>query len=574
MKKFLKRSVAVILCIMLVAASLVFASAKDKELKFTVASDTHFQCESDLAPLSNDPSAEKYISGMLNSDVYSYAAMQGQMDYESKAIVKKMLSDFASSDSEYLLIAGDLTCGKRQSHLELAELLGQAEKDSGKQIYVICGNHDCDKKADEKYIDIDEFKSIYADFGYSEALCRHESSGSYTVDLCDDYRLIAIDSCIYGKDNGEINDSVLGWIKEQAEAAKADGKKLIGMMHHSILPHFEVQPMIKKYSSLASTLADLGIKLMFTGHIHANDISSAQSKSGNVIYDIQTGSLICAPNAYRTVTVTDEKIDIKSSYVTSIDTNDLVKGYSEKQLALIKSDFASYAWGFYEAGICKYVNRYIGSAGKLGKTLKLTEGTLPYDELDKLLRKVGKALALDIYDDGSTPGVVDSIEEIAGLADYTLPKSDYKRPYQVAAKIMFSFYHGDEETVLGGNEVPLLYDCIKAALAYFVTDLTFGNNISELLIKLSDVDLRNENISVLSKINYADNAVSKLADALLLSLTDGLRADLCSPSDINVTIDGYGTANDIENGFTINLFKKVFEKIFEIFNIYFELLFK
>lgn len=536
MKSFVKLlSVILSICIIAGSAS-VISSAAEKSISFTVTTDTHLQAKANSSVPEQNAESEVNTEGMIDKDIFYYAAQQGQMNYESTAIIKSMLRNFEESDDEILLIAGDLTDGKRNSHLEMAQLLKETEQRSGKRILITVGNHDCDEKSDDVYIDINEFKEIYHDFGFDEAADTLDGTASYTAELSDGYRLIAIDSCIYGKDDGEINSKTLDWIKAEAEKAKADGVIPVAMMHHSILPHYYVQPMIGGYSSTADKLADMGINFVLTGHIHANDISSAVSKKGNMIYDVQTGSLITAPNAYKRVTLTGTKADIKTDYVTEIDTNDLPGGYSDAQLARINEDFSKYSEDFFEAGVCRWLNRYIGSADKLGKTLKLEKGSWAFNVLDKLLRNIGNALNTPIYDDGSTPGTADSIEEIAANAGFEIPASRYAMPYQAAARIMSAFFFGDEEKQLAGGETELLFACLKAVLAQALTDIAV-KDAAELLFSVTGINIRDAIVGAKAKFYYSDLLAARLAEALILTLTDGLTSDLSAPSDLETSFD-------------------------------------
>ena len=574
MKRKLIKAVSLILCAVLVAAAIPAAAfADDGTLRFTVSSDTHFYSNEDAGTLADAAKDGQFTDGMLNSETYYHATFQGQMNHESKAIAISMLNDFVKSDSDYLLIPGDLTCGKRNSHLEFAELLKEAEKKSGKKIFVINGNHDCETEDLDKYIDIDEFKKIYADFGFNDATASDPNSASYAVDLSKDYRLLAVDSCIYGEDDGKISTETLNWVAEQAKIAQSEGKNVIVMMHHSLLPHFTVQPMIDNYAEIAEKIADMGIKLVFTGHIHANDISMANSKNGNTVYDIQTGSLITAPNAYRTVEITAEQIKIDSKYVTEIDTQYLPDGYSETQLQMIKSDFPSYASGYFEAGMCRWLNRYIGSAGKLGKTLKQTPGSFGYNLIDKIMKNIGEALILPIYDDGKTPDTVDSIEEIAALAGVELPESDYERVYQIAAKFMGGFYHGDESETMKTVEFPLFYACFKAVLVRTITNLTFttytAKIVNEIVGAVFGVKPYDKMLADGSKLINASEAVDTVLESVLYNVCDGLVEDLSEPADISITIDGYGTNNTAKKEVQLDTFKKIilFLKNFSLYII-------
>jgi len=531
----MKKILCVIMTLLIVFGSVSVAMAKEAEkLKITVTTDTHLQAvEGNPLPAMTDETTE-FTDGMIDKDLYYYAAQQGQMNYESKAVIKSMLKNFENSDSSYLLIAGDLTNGKRASHLEMAELLKECKERCGKKIFVIVGNHDCAKESSEDRINLAEFKEIYADFGFNDALVKSDFSASYTADLNDEYRLIAIDSCVYGEDEGEIDKNELEWIQQQAAKAKEDGKKIVAMMHHSVLPHFYVQPMIDNYSSIAEKFSDCGINFVLTGHIHANDISSAETKNGKTLYDVQTGSLIVSPNAYREIEMSGNKFDIKAKYVTEVDTNDLPEGYNESQIERIKTDFIGYSEDIFSSGICRWLNRYIGSAGKIGKTLKLEKGSFGYNLLDGILKNVGNALNTPIYDDGQTPDKLDSIEEIAKKGGVKLPESEYIMPYQLAAKVYSAFYAGDEEKQLENGETDLLFLCLKAVILQTINDLAF-KDINALM---ESIGLNTEDFAVAfkAKIYYSDLLATKIAEALIVSLTAGITSDLSDPADLNVTI--------------------------------------
>ncbi len=534
MKKTLIRFLCAALSIIMAFAAFPAFAADEvqagENLKLTVTTDTHVHSLQTVGDLVYDESSLTYTDGMLNKDVFFHATTQGQMNYESVAIFKSMLKEFAASDSNYLLIAGDLTDGLRQSHLDTAAMLKAAEEESGKKIFVTVGNHDCYAESDENHISIDEFKQIYADFGFGDALSTLEGTASYTADLSSDYRLLAIDSCIYGKDDGQFTDELKSWVKEQVSAAEADGKYLVAMMHHSLLPHFYVQPMVKKYKDFAKLLADSGVKYVFTGHIHANDISSAVTPAGNIVYDVQTGSLITSPNAYREVEFAGDEVTFTAKYITSIDCADLPNGFTDVQLQMIESDFAAYAEEFFEAGICRWLNRYVGSAGKLGKTLKLKEGSFAYNALDSLLRNVGRALTMPIYDDGSTPGIADTVEEIAALAGVTVPESDYLMPYQLAARIYGGFFCGKETERTANGELDLFFICLRAALAKAASDIFCPIKAVNAL-----------SVEKLSQFNYSNKGIVKTVHALLMTLTDGLSADLSEPEDLDLVLGGYNT---------------------------------
>ena len=520
----------------------VSASDRSEPFTITVAADTHYQCEADLG----EPT-DQYTDYMLEPELYGYASTQGQMPYESEAIVSAMLDAFTSSDSPVLLIAGDLTCGKRQSHLQFAELLRRAEQKSGKQIFVIIGNHDCDAQSSESRITMEEFREIYAGFGYNEALARHADSASYAVDLGESCRLIAIDSCIYGEDEGEINASVFRFIQEQTEQAKRDGKTPIAMMHHSLLPHYELQPMIRRWRYYAKWFADNGLQTVLTGHIHANDIASAKSDRGNVVYDVQTGALIASPNTYRTLTLADDGIHVESRFITRIDASLLPDYLTQVQRAQIEADFPAYARAYFENGVCKWMNRNLGSVNRLARWFKLKEGTKAYTAAEQLMQKIGAAVGQNIY------GESGSIEASLAPFGVTVPASDYKKPYQVAANIMYGFFHGDEATISSEADVELLLTCIEGAV---LTALRSGVDSGALRALTEAVAGKASSLPTSAAMR---RTAEKIALALLQTLAGGFTDDYSDPSDLSAVLNVSAVENTVPLHFTVRLWRLFLE---------------
>ena len=107
------------------------------------------------------------------------------------------------------------------------------------------------------------------------------------------------------------------WIKKQAEKARQDNQKMIAMCHYPILPGQPlfslISPMmIKDAYDFATMLADEGVELLFTGHMHNQSINYIDTEKGNRIYDITTGSIIADPAYIRFVTLKDGEADIRS----------------------------------------------------------------------------------------------------------------------------------------------------------------------------------------------------------------------------------------------------------------------
>jgi 3',5'-cyclic AMP phosphodiesterase CpdA len=125
---------------------------------------------------------------------------------------------------------------------------------------------------------------------------------SYVSEPFKDLRILALDANEYYNNTpiycvvaGKIKDATMEWAKKQLADAKAKGKTVIGMMHHGIIEHFMGESVIfpdylvDNWGENADELMQAGLKVIFTGHFHAND--ATQRTAGNLsLVDIETGS--------------------------------------------------------------------------------------------------------------------------------------------------------------------------------------------------------------------------------------------------------------------------------------------
>ena len=336
-----------------------YAAAEDltENLKICVISDTHYY------PLN-------YVSDC--EDYKTYVGGDPKMLAESGAILDSALDMIKADQPDLVLISGDLTKdGEKQGHQELAKKLQKIEDETGAEVFVINGNHDIynyqdsctfenGKKEQATTTTPAEFKEIYGQFGYNgeyDAQYYTPPEGkqagglSYSVTV-GDYVIIGIDSGRYSPDAetgmdtnehitaGRIDTSLLPWVEQRVKDAIAKGKTPIGLMHHGLVPHFSKEAellseyVVDDWQEMATTLADAGMRYIFTGHMHANDIAEYTSVSGNTIYDLETGSLAAYGSPVRTVTIQrdetmtdqstlqfDETFRVKSTSVKSINYN-------------------------------------------------------------------------------------------------------------------------------------------------------------------------------------------------------------------------------------------------------------
>jgi predicted MPP superfamily phosphohydrolase len=298
-------------------------------LKIAIVSDIHY-----LEPslLVNDGAAGTAFQNYLDQDP--------KMVQYSDAIFKKVIEELKAEKPDILLLPGDITKdGEKIGHEAVAGFLTEL-RNIGIKVFAMPGNHDINNAKAKSYngnndYPVDktskaDFASIYANFGYSDAISRDPNSLSYVAELQAGLRIIAIDASKYEEYGpagdvaaGRIKPETLTWVLSQLALAKQQNIQVFAMMHHNLIEHYAGQSqldpgyVIEEWQNVANTLMDAGLKIIFTGHYHANDIST-YSHNGKQLFDIQTGSLVTAPSPYRIVIVKNDQLEVKTKTVQLI----------------------------------------------------------------------------------------------------------------------------------------------------------------------------------------------------------------------------------------------------------------
>jgi hypothetical protein len=115
----------------------------------------------------------------------------------------------------------------------------------------------------------------------------------------------------------------MAWAKEQLDKAKEDNCSVFAICHYPIIPPVPAFDLvgdakIKEWKKVATFLADNGVELILTGHMHIQSINEFYSKNGNRLIDICTSCLVGSPAKYRKITI-DENSVLK---VKTIDVED------------------------------------------------------------------------------------------------------------------------------------------------------------------------------------------------------------------------------------------------------------
>ncbi len=246
---------------------------------------------------------------------------------ESSEIVKSVFADIAADkETEYVIIPGDLSKnGEIESHKSFIKELYKL-KESGKKIFVITAGHDYNEKSrafvNDERIEVEgtpfkQLPELYKDFGYSQTLAVDEQSLSYISELTDGVRLLAIDCDGEGNPKGAVDERLKEWIKIQLDDAKNAGCEVIAICHYPVIPPVPVFDLVgdaklKNWRDTASLLADNGVKLVLTGHMHIQSINKFITEKENILVDICTACLVGSPAKYRKISFDGEKIEVKS----------------------------------------------------------------------------------------------------------------------------------------------------------------------------------------------------------------------------------------------------------------------
>lgn len=280
------------------------------ELKFYHITDTHHYA----------------VSVLGHSDEEDQKCMN-----ESGAILDAAFAKLiAQDDIDIILISGDLTNnGERPGHTEFIEKLYRL-KNAGKRVYVTTATHDYglrelkdgDTAVSSTHASRGELRTMYNDFGFSNAIASYDGGLSYVAQLQPGYRLLALNDDDCGTD--AFSEEHMQWIREQLSAAAAAGDFVIAMEHHPVLPPSPAYPLFSgrdmhSYGPKAALLADAGLQAVFTGHAHMQNISSITTEKRNTLWDVNTGSLVGYPTPMRRVVISNNQMRITTEKIDSFD---------------------------------------------------------------------------------------------------------------------------------------------------------------------------------------------------------------------------------------------------------------
>lgn len=343
---------------------------QENNMKIVVTSDIHY--------LNPDyyKECDWFEDAMLKGD--------GKMVTDADEILDAFQKDMEKQQPQLVIITGDLTFyGEKESHRALAEKLKQLES-QGITVAVLPGNHDIDSLysrsyANDHYDDVEnvnaaEFKEIYKELGYDQAVSCDEASLSYRLALNDDYTLLMLDSVAHEQKGatmdagGFLADATWEWLKQELAKIRKEGKKAIVAMHHNLTVHFDLFQegyAIKDHEKLASLLQEYEVPFVLSGHMHCQHISEV-----NGVYDIASSALVDAPLQYGVIDINQNGMDYQThslsintdadAYFEQVNTNKFQETYAviadetireEMQKVMVKANRY-----FFAGNIADHVN--------------------------------------------------------------------------------------------------------------------------------------------------------------------------------------------------------------------------
>ena len=260
----------------------------------------------------------------------------------SQFLFDSAMTIIAQQKPDLLFLVGDMANeGEKASHDHIVAKL-QALQNLGIQPVVIPGNNDIANKNALSYagdqrntapsINEDEFKTLYAPFGLSQAVSTEPGGLSYMLYPNDYLAVLCLNSAKQNTPSVQYNEGglyepTIQWAEGELKKAKDAGRMVIALMHHQVTNHFNMEDeMTPNYianttsgyptlETLQSRLLAAGVQVVFTGHYHLTSIKHTLN-DGTQLYDVGTGSLTSYPSPIRWVTLSkDGRMDITTQLI-------------------------------------------------------------------------------------------------------------------------------------------------------------------------------------------------------------------------------------------------------------------
>ncbi|MBO5776403.1 MAG: metallophosphoesterase, partial [Clostridia bacterium] len=435
-----------------------------------------------------------HVGNMCDDFIAFDAARTGRVQYLTESIFRNAIAKVIKAHPDALLIPGDLVdVATLSTHQKVADMLKTLEN-AGIEVFVVPGNHDTANRAqsfEKGYLEYvpaasyDQFAEIYKDFGYRDAVDRHDKSISYATDMGEKYRVISIDATRAKNSPATLSDDLIAWTVNAVKQAIADGKTPIGLTHYSLISHFgEVlsnftneKSFINDAENFRAQLMDAGLEYVFTGHMHSNDVAQYTDENGNTLYDIETASLPAFPSPIRQVEIYGEEFHFDTIYIEELKESTLPNYLPEEEKVAVLKDYQAYA--LKSVGRDMMDNITLGN--RLGGYVNTLLGLFDIDTSTSGAKALNQELVNTIVDVVYTP-IYDkdaqgktSIESICRKYNVTLPQIEgYITVGDFIFGLVGKWFKGDEKLALNSAEDMVLRYCIYSALDVIAEFDLFG----------------------------------------------------------------------------------------------------
>ncbi len=251
-------------------------------------------------------------------------------------------------DTNTVIITGDLTNhGEAYSHEEVRDLLQEFTNNGGNP-FVYTDNHDYPyfpvygydengEKAFTEHLPEEIVKEMYFPFSKDKAFDTYDDGTTYIAEILPGLYHIAMGYDFLDKEHHgspEFSDELMEWVKNHIEKAKEKGAMVICSTHRPIVAPSPAYAIVGKGHSFPNgearikELADMGVKLFFSGHSHIQCMKEVISDNGNKIYSIHTSCLAAFPPKMRKITIDTEKGTVNIRTI-DIDLPDLGMTFTE-----------------------------------------------------------------------------------------------------------------------------------------------------------------------------------------------------------------------------------------------------
>ncbi|MCG5531040.1 metallophosphoesterase [Halorhodospira halochloris] len=314
-----------------------------------------------------DPHIYDTKLGVSGEAFANYLVQDTKMLVESGDIFGALVESIVNSQHrpDIIIIAGDLTKdGELSSHQLFVTYLNQL-RDAGITVLLVPGNHDIanphafaypgESTKPVKNLCADDFRLLYFDYGYDDAIFWDPDSLSYIVEPRPGFWIFAIDSNRYRENDaypvhgGAISSYTEEWIVEHLQKAQQKGVQALAMLHHPILEHavgksqYSDDLLLHDWDRIGRRFSESGLRVILSGHSHCHTITRRDWQNGHYLYEIQTGSLVSYPNPYRRIQLDRAmgRLGVSTQYISQTNIEDKIKldpYESFEKLALFRTE--------------------------------------------------------------------------------------------------------------------------------------------------------------------------------------------------------------------------------------------